>query len=188
MFLARRCRRTCAITTQFQMPIPGSGMPSPPYVLPLFRLPLGTTRGSGGPTAVGIGSLTSRVPGSRCGEDASAACSLPMGLSSGIAEGNGARGRAFLCERPCLFFHEGNLDASSDGSTNQGRDEAARYCCGGGAVDRLWRAERVILRVLSCRVQLLNACMSRGRCSRSWSEEKCLSARRDLLILGIPTC
>ena len=49
------------------------------WIFPLFLLPFGTASGSGGPTGVGIGSQTSKVPGSRCGEPFSAAWRCTMG-------------------------------------------------------------------------------------------------------------
>ena len=50
---------TCARTIQFHSPptIPVA-TPSPAYVLPLFRRPLGIASGRGGPAGVGIGSQT----------------------------------------------------------------------------------------------------------------------------------
>ena len=56
---------TCAMTSHSQMPPMLSATPSPTYDLPLFRLPFGMESSIGGPTAVGIGLRTSRVPGSR---------------------------------------------------------------------------------------------------------------------------
>jgi hypothetical protein len=60
--------------TQFQIPFGGSNIPSPAYVLPLFRFPLGIDSGKGGAGARCIGVLTSSVEGSRNGEKHNVAC------------------------------------------------------------------------------------------------------------------
>jgi hypothetical protein len=77
--------------TQLQIPFVGSNIPSPAYVLPLFRFPFGIDSGKGGAGARCIGVLTSSVEGSRSGEKHNVACKAFRGsgtLSSrGVAAG-----------------------------------------------------------------------------------------------------
>ena len=105
-----------------------------PANLPLFRLPFGMESSIGGPTAVGIGLRTSKVPGSRCGEFFSSACSRTMGWSEGRSEGRGGNGREGAWGRPTRrAYGNGPGDSASDGSINHGKaDEDAEDELGAG--------------------------------------------------------
>ncbi len=94
--------------------------------------------GNGGPTAVGIGSRTSRVPGSRCGDAFSSACSRTMGWSWGSADGRGASGRVGACGTDTRReYGDGVEDSASEGSMNHGTEE------GPGELVEGWRDEAV---------------------------------------------